>query len=145
MLNELTQQGRIETVAWTVESTGPSHAPAFTATAATRLLTMNTPVHGQGSGASKLRAALKRAGRVRHVDQDVERLHAIFRAEHMRLPDLMGHQLTALPGQVEENPEYCIGTARYPYLRMCSVISCAVGSGASSEIQWPIPSNATNW
>ena len=50
----------------------------------------------------QLRAALKRAGRVRHVDQDVERLHAIFHAEHMRLPDLveqaMGHQYrTARP------------------------------------------------
>ncbi|MEU4833891.1 hypothetical protein [Streptosporangium sp. NPDC023615] len=33
MLNELTQQGRIETVIWQVESTGPSHAPAFTAAA----------------------------------------------------------------------------------------------------------------
>ncbi|MER5326355.1 IS110 family transposase, partial [Streptosporangium roseum] len=53
----------------------------------------------------QLRAALKRAGRVRHVDQDVDRLHAIFRAEHMRLPDLveqaMGHRLTALLGRLE--------------------------------------------
>ncbi|MER6174041.1 hypothetical protein [Streptosporangium sp. NPDC001681] len=38
-----------------MESTGPSHAPAFTA-AATRLLATNTPVRGQGSGASKAAA-----------------------------------------------------------------------------------------
>ncbi|WP_329087717.1 MULTISPECIES: putative dsRNA-binding protein [unclassified Streptosporangium] len=56
MLNELTQQGRIEAVAWAVESTGPSHAPAFTAAATTRLLTTNTPVRGQGSGANKAAA-----------------------------------------------------------------------------------------
>ncbi|MFB9681092.1 putative dsRNA-binding protein [Streptosporangium vulgare] len=56
VLNELTQQGRIETVTWTVESTGPSHAPAFTATAATRLLATNTLVRGQGSGASEAAA-----------------------------------------------------------------------------------------
>ncbi|WP_344923485.1 putative dsRNA-binding protein [Streptosporangium oxazolinicum] len=56
VLNELTQQGRIEAVTWTVESTGPSHAPAFTASAATHLLATNTPVRGQGSGASKAAA-----------------------------------------------------------------------------------------
>ncbi|MGN9788541.1 putative dsRNA-binding protein [Nonomuraea sp. ZG12] len=56
VLNELTQQGRIEMVAWTVESTGPSHAPAFTAAAASRLLATDTPVRGQGSGASKAAA-----------------------------------------------------------------------------------------
>ncbi|WP_436764498.1 putative dsRNA-binding protein, partial [Streptosporangium sp. V21-05] len=56
VLNELTQQGRIEAVTWTVESTGPSHAPAFTAAAATRLLATNTPIRGEGSGASKAAA-----------------------------------------------------------------------------------------
>ncbi|MEU3170230.1 putative dsRNA-binding protein [Streptosporangium sp. NPDC006930] len=56
VLNELTQQGRIEAVAWTVTSTGPSHAPAFTAAAATRLLATNTPVRGEGNGASKTAA-----------------------------------------------------------------------------------------
>lgn len=53
VLNELTQQGRIETVAWTVESTGPSHAPAFAAAAATRLLATDTHVRGQGSGPAR--------------------------------------------------------------------------------------------
>ncbi|MFB9681901.1 hypothetical protein [Streptosporangium vulgare] len=60
VLNELTRQGRIEAVAWTVESTGPSHAPAFTAAAATRLLATNTLVRGEGSGASKTAALLAR-------------------------------------------------------------------------------------
>jgi dsRNA-specific ribonuclease len=56
VLNEQTQQGRIESVTWTVNSTGPSHAPDFTAAAATRLLATGTPVRGQGSGASKAAA-----------------------------------------------------------------------------------------
>ncbi|MEU4835923.1 putative dsRNA-binding protein [Streptosporangium sp. NPDC023615] len=56
VLNELTQQGRIEAVTWTVTSTGPSHAPAFTAAAATRLLATSTSVRGEGSGASKAAA-----------------------------------------------------------------------------------------
>ncbi|MEU4539836.1 hypothetical protein AB0G15_33805 [Streptosporangium sp. NPDC023825] len=57
VLNELTQQGRIEAVAWAVESTGPSHAPSFTAAAVTRLLATGTTVRGEGSGASKAAAA----------------------------------------------------------------------------------------
>ncbi|MEV4753453.1 putative dsRNA-binding protein [Streptosporangium amethystogenes subsp. fukuiense] len=56
VLNEQTQRGRIEAVTWTVNSTGPSHAPDFTAAAATRLLATGTPVRGQGSGASKAAA-----------------------------------------------------------------------------------------
>ncbi|MFC4894463.1 hypothetical protein ACFQVD_08855 [Streptosporangium amethystogenes subsp. fukuiense] len=56
MLNEQTQRGRIEAVAWTVNSIGPSHAPDFTAAAATHLLATGTPVRGQGSGASKAAA-----------------------------------------------------------------------------------------
>ncbi len=64
-----------------------------------------TPARAAVLTRGQLRAALERAGRVRHVDQGVERLHAIFRAEHMRLPDLvkqaMGHQLTALLNQLE--------------------------------------------
>ncbi|WP_440103718.1 putative dsRNA-binding protein [Streptosporangium sp. H16] len=69
VLNELTQQGRIEAVTWTVESAGPSHAPTFTATAATRLLATNTPVRGQGSGASKAAArAAAAAALLAHLD-----------------------------------------------------------------------------
>ncbi|MFI6513332.1 putative dsRNA-binding protein [Streptosporangium sp. NPDC050855] len=56
VLNELTQQSRIEAVTWQVESTGTSHAPHFTAVAATRLLASGAPVRGQGSGASKAAA-----------------------------------------------------------------------------------------
>ncbi|MFI6456256.1 putative dsRNA-binding protein [Streptosporangium amethystogenes] len=56
VLNEQTQQGRIEAVAWTVNSTGPSHAPHFTTAASTRLLATNTSVRGEGSGASKAAA-----------------------------------------------------------------------------------------
>ncbi|MDP9865782.1 MULTISPECIES: IS110 family transposase [Streptosporangium] len=64
-----------------------------------------TPARAAVLTRGQLRAALKRARRARYLDRDVERLHAIFRAEHMRLPDLieqaMGHQLTALLGQLE--------------------------------------------
>ncbi|MET8051574.1 hypothetical protein ABZU75_28645 [Streptosporangium sp. NPDC005286] len=64
VLNEQTQQGRIEAVAWTVNSTGPSHAPHFTAAASTRLLATNTSVCGEGSGASKAAALLARVDTV---------------------------------------------------------------------------------
>lgn len=43
-------------VTWTVESASPSHAPAFTAAADTRLLATGTPMRGQGSEASKAAA-----------------------------------------------------------------------------------------
>ncbi|MCP2339269.1 hypothetical protein FHU30_004626 [Actinomadura rupiterrae] len=53
----------------------------------------------------QIRAALKRAGRARQVEQDVGRLCQIFRAYHTRLPDLveqaMGRQLTSLLAQLE--------------------------------------------
>ncbi|MGW0593107.1 putative dsRNA-binding protein [Streptosporangium sp. NPDC002607] len=69
VVNELTQQGRIEAVTWQVESTGPSHAPAFTAAASTRLLATNTPVRGEGSGASKAAArAAAAAALLAHLD-----------------------------------------------------------------------------
>ncbi|ROO87648.1 transposase IS116/IS110/IS902 family protein [Actinocorallia herbida] len=64
-----------------------------------------TPARAATLTRGQIRAALKRAGRARKVEEDVERLHQIFRAEHMRLPDLveqaMGDQLTALLGQLE--------------------------------------------
>jgi transposase len=64
-----------------------------------------TPARAAALTRGQIRAALKRAGRARHVEHDVERLRQIFRAEHMRLPDLveeaMGRQLTALLGQLE--------------------------------------------
>ncbi|MEV4187809.1 hypothetical protein AB0J28_40905, partial [Streptosporangium canum] len=53
VLNEWTQQGRIDGVDWQVEASGPSHAPAFTATATTRPAGTKRPVSAQGSGASK--------------------------------------------------------------------------------------------
>jgi hypothetical protein len=65
----------------------------------------STPARAAALTRGQIRAALKRAGRARHVEQDVERLRQIFRAEHMRLPNLveqaMGRQLTALLGQLE--------------------------------------------
>ncbi|MET8053901.1 hypothetical protein ABZU75_40605 [Streptosporangium sp. NPDC005286] len=39
-----------------MESASPSHAPAFTAAADTRLLATGTPMRGQGSEASKAAA-----------------------------------------------------------------------------------------
>ncbi len=64
-----------------------------------------TPTQAAALTRGQLRAALKRAGRARYLDRDVERLHMIFHAEHMRLPDLieqaMGHQLSAMLGQLE--------------------------------------------
>ncbi|WP_157419875.1 IS110 family transposase [Actinomadura kijaniata] len=64
-----------------------------------------TPTRAAALTRGQIRAALKRAGRARQVEQDVERLHQIFRADHMRLPDLieqaMGRQLTALLGQLQ--------------------------------------------
>nr|BFE31315.1 hypothetical protein GCM10010200_035660 [Actinomadura rugatobispora] len=64
-----------------------------------------TPARAAALTRAQLRAALKRAGRACHIEQDVERLRRIFGAEHMRLPDLveqaMGRRLTALLRQLE--------------------------------------------
>ncbi|SNT65205.1 hypothetical protein SAMN05216276_11761, partial [Streptosporangium subroseum] len=51
-----TQQGRIDGVDWHLEATGPSHAPAFTATATARPAESKGPISAQGSGASKAAA-----------------------------------------------------------------------------------------
>ncbi|MEV4249863.1 putative dsRNA-binding protein [Streptosporangium canum] len=56
VLNEWTQQGRIDGVDWQVEASGPLHTPAFTATATTRPAGTKRPVSAQGSGASKAAA-----------------------------------------------------------------------------------------
>ncbi|MEV6866670.1 putative dsRNA-binding protein [Streptosporangium subroseum] len=56
VLNEWTQQGRIDGVDWHLEATGPSHAPAFTATATTHPAGAKGPISAQGSGASKAAA-----------------------------------------------------------------------------------------
>ncbi|WP_449061528.1 putative dsRNA-binding protein [Planomonospora algeriensis] len=53
MLNEQAQQGRISAPEWQVASTGPSHAPAFTATVATRPADGERLVSATGTGASK--------------------------------------------------------------------------------------------
>jgi transposase len=54
---------------------------------------------------SQLRAALKRGGRVRGVDEEAERLKAVFRSEHAHQPALvekaLGIQLLALLGQFD--------------------------------------------
>ncbi|WP_433358696.1 double-stranded RNA binding motif domain-containing protein [Streptosporangium sp. CA-115845] len=55
-LNERTQQGHITAVTWSVEATGPSHAPYFTATATAHPRGAGRPVRGQGSGTSKAAA-----------------------------------------------------------------------------------------
>ncbi|WP_026414112.1 hypothetical protein [Actinomadura oligospora] len=46
-----------------------------------------TPTRAASLTRGQIRAALERAGRARQVEQDVERLRQIFRADHMRLPD----------------------------------------------------------
>ncbi|SNT65001.1 ribonuclease R, partial [Streptosporangium subroseum] len=51
-----TQQGRIDGVDWHLEATGPSHAPAFTATATAHPAGAKRPISAQGSGASKAAA-----------------------------------------------------------------------------------------
>jgi hypothetical protein len=53
VLNEWTQQGRIDGVDWHLEAICPSHAPAFTATATARPAGSMGPISAQGSGASK--------------------------------------------------------------------------------------------
>lgn len=54
---------------------------------------------------SQLRAALKRGGRVRGVEQEAERLKSVFRSEHAHQPALvekaLGIQLLALLGQFD--------------------------------------------
>ncbi|MDP9848128.1 putative dsRNA-binding protein [Streptosporangium lutulentum] len=56
VLNEWTQQGRIDGIDWHLQATGPSHAPAFTATATTHPAGSKEPISAQGSGASKTAA-----------------------------------------------------------------------------------------
>ncbi|GGL50109.1 putative dsRNA-binding protein [Planomonospora parontospora] len=56
VLNEQEQQGRISPLEWQVTSTGPSHAPAFTATVSTRIITDDRSVSATGTGASKAAA-----------------------------------------------------------------------------------------
>src|SRR5688500_18653131 len=53
VLNEQAQQGRISSLEWQVASTGPSHAPAFTATVATRRVGGDLAVSASGTGTSK--------------------------------------------------------------------------------------------
>ncbi|GAT67322.1 ribonuclease II [Planomonospora sphaerica] len=53
VLNEQAQQGRIGPLEWQVVSTGPSHAPAFTATVVTRPTGGKQVVMTSGTGASK--------------------------------------------------------------------------------------------
>jgi hypothetical protein len=56
VLNEQAQQGRIAPLEWQVAATGPSHAPAFTATVATRRVDGDRVVSATGTGASKAAA-----------------------------------------------------------------------------------------
>ncbi|GAA3443349.1 putative dsRNA-binding protein [Planomonospora venezuelensis] len=56
VLNEWVQQGRITAMEWDVVSTGPSHAPAFTATVATRPAGGDRLASATGMGASKAAA-----------------------------------------------------------------------------------------
>jgi hypothetical protein len=61
VLNEQAQRGRITPLEWQVASTGPSHAPAFTATVATQLVDGDRVVSATGSGASKAVARMAAA------------------------------------------------------------------------------------
>jgi transposase len=58
-----------------------------------------TPASAAKLTVAQLRAALKRAGRLRGIDAEANRLKAALRAEHARHPqaveDAMGHQLRA--------------------------------------------------
>ncbi|MFF2148627.1 IS110 family transposase [Kitasatospora sp. NPDC058190] len=64
-----------------------------------------TPAKAAKLSLPQLRAALKRAGRQRGIDAEVERLRDVFRAEHARHPstveDAFGHQLLALLKQFD--------------------------------------------
>jgi transposase len=64
-----------------------------------------TPAAAQQLSKAKLRGLLKRSGRVRYLERDVEALHAIFRAERLHQAELvehaMGLQLSALLGMFE--------------------------------------------
>lgn len=64
-----------------------------------------TPASAAKLTVAQLRAALKRAGRLRGIDAEANRLKAALRAEHARHPqaveDAMGHQLRALLVQLD--------------------------------------------
>lgn len=64
-----------------------------------------TPVAAGRVTKTQLRAALRRAGRQRGIEPEVERLHSIFREEQMRQPadveQAMGHQCLALLRQLD--------------------------------------------
>ncbi|MFI9272589.1 IS110 family transposase [Kitasatospora sp. NPDC052896] len=64
-----------------------------------------TPARAAQLSLPQLRAALKRAGRQRGIDTEVERLRQVFRGECARRPstveDTMGHQLTSLMRQLD--------------------------------------------
>lgn len=64
-----------------------------------------TPGHAARLSVAQVRAALKRAGRVRSIDAEAERIKAALRTEQARHPALveaaMGTQLLALLGQLD--------------------------------------------
>ncbi|AMU28550.1 transposase [Mycobacteroides abscessus] len=68
--------------------------------ARTILAAASTPAKAAKLTRAKLRALLTKAGRKRGIDEEADRLHAIFRREHLRQPgvveDAMGIGLTAL-------------------------------------------------
>jgi transposase len=72
-----------------------------------RLLLAAAPTPAQAAKLSRarLRGLLKRAGRARYIERDIEALHAIFRAERLRQAPMvehaMGIQLSALLGLFE--------------------------------------------
>lgn len=73
--------------------------------ARTVLAAVPTPTRAAALTRPQLRALLVKAGRKRNIDTDVERLRAIFRAEHLHQPSMvehaMGLQLAALLGQLD--------------------------------------------
>jgi len=68
--------------------------------ARTILAAAPTPAKAAKLTRTKLRALLAKAGRSRGINEEADRLHAIFRSEHLRQPtvveDAMGIQLAAL-------------------------------------------------
>lgn len=70
-----------------------------------------TPARAATVTRPQLRAALRRAGRQRGIEPEVERLHALFRETHLRQPDVieeaMGHQCLALLRQLDAAAASC--------------------------------------
>jgi transposase len=73
--------------------------------ARTILTAAPTPATSVRLTRARLRALLVKAGRRRNIDRDVDRLHGIFRAEHLHQPakveDAMGIQLVSLLRQFD--------------------------------------------